>query len=89
MRKMSPIFEDTFLWVLVKIAGSGKKDHMVHISAYTQPTHFIVGTIKDADIIFYSTKNQVRGLCVGGDMVILFFLRLGGFYIDSFLFVQI
>ena len=22
---------------------------------------------------FYSTKNKVRGLCVGGDMVILFF----------------
>ena len=33
------------------------------------PTH----TIKDTDNIFYSTKNQVRGLCVGGDMVILFF----------------
>ena len=26
-----------------------------------------------SDSIFYSTKNQVRGLCLGGDTVILFF----------------
>ena len=30
-------------------------------------------TVKDTDNIYYSTKNQVRGLCVGGDMAILFF----------------
>ena len=29
--------------------------------------------VKNADNIYYSTKNQVRGLCVGGDMVILFY----------------
>ena len=28
--------------------------------------------VKDADNIYYCTKNQVRGLCVGGDMAILF-----------------
>ena len=27
--------------------------------------------IKDAARIYYCTKNQVRGLCVGGDIVIL------------------
>ena len=32
----------------------------------------IFGTAKDTNNIFYSTKNQVNGLCVGGDMVILF-----------------
>ena len=30
-------------------------------------------TVKDTDNTYYSTKNQVRGLCVGGDMAILFF----------------
>ena len=34
----------------------------------TPPTS---GIIKDADNIYYCTKNQVRGLCVGGDMAIL------------------
>ena len=43
-----------------------------HISAYTQPTH-VFSTVKGTDNIFHSTKNQVRGLCVGGDIVILFF----------------
>ena len=28
---------------------------------------------KNTDNIYYCTKNQVRGLGVGGDMVILFF----------------
>ena len=31
----------------------------------------IFGTVKDTVSIFYRTKNQVRGLCVGGDMAIL------------------
>ena len=30
-------------------------------------------TVKDIVSIFYSAKNQVRGLCEGGDTVILFF----------------
>ena len=30
----------------------------------------IVGTVKDIDSIFYCIENQVRGLCIGGDMVI-------------------
>ena len=30
------------------------------------------GTVKDIVSIFYGAKNQVRGLCVGGDMGILF-----------------
>ena len=42
-------------------------------SAYTQPTHLIFGMVKDAANIYYCTKNQVGGLCVGGDIVILFF----------------
>ena len=36
--------------------------------------------------IFYRTKNQVRGLCVGGDMAILFFgdfARHGEYFQDS------
>ena len=32
----------------------------------------IFGRVIDIVSIFYSTKNQVRGLCVGGDMAILF-----------------
>ena len=28
---------------------------------------------KDVDNIYYCTKNQVRDLCVDGDMVLLFF----------------
>ena len=43
----------------------------------------IFGTGKDIDNIFSNTKNQVRGLCVGRDKVILFFIRPGGFYKDS------
>ena len=31
---------------------------------------FILGTVKDTVSIFYSTKNQGHGCCVGGDMVI-------------------
>ena len=34
--------------------------------------HLIIGMIKDADNIYYCTKYQVRGLCVGGDTVILY-----------------
>ena len=32
----------------------------------------IFGTVKDTENIYYLTKNQVRGLHVGGDMAILF-----------------
>ena len=35
--------------------------------------HMIFSVVKDADNIFYSAKNQVHGLCVDADMVILFF----------------
>ena len=35
------------------------------------PTHLIFGKVKDTENIYYSTKHQVRGLCVGGDMAIL------------------
>ena len=35
--------------------------------------------VKDTDNIYYSTKNEVRGLCVGGDMVILFFCHFTEF----------
>ena len=52
---------------------------MVHISAYTQPTHFIFGRVIDIVSIFYLTKNEVRGLCVGGDMAILFFCHFAEF----------
>ena len=45
------------------------------MTAYTQPTYVIFGMVKDADNIYYMycAKNQVRGLCAGGDMVIIFF----------------
>ena len=42
------------------------------ISAYTQPTHLIFGTVIDIVNIFYHTENQVAGLCVGGDMDFIF-----------------
>ena len=41
-------------------------------SIETRPTHQIFRMVKDADNISYCTKNQVCGLCVGGDMIILF-----------------
>ena len=34
--------------------------------------HLIFSTVNDTDNIYYSTKNQVRELCVGGDMTIVF-----------------
>ena len=49
------------------------------MSAYTQPTHLIFGKVKNTDNIYYSTKNQVRGLCVGGDLVILCFCHFTEF----------
>ena len=71
------IFEKTLIFsstlrVVAKTVGSDKKQNG-HISAYTQPTDLFFGTIKDTNNIFYGSKNQVRRLCVGGDMVILFF----------------
>ena len=42
--------------------------------AYARPTYRIFGMLKVAGNIYHCTKHQVRGLCVGGDMVILFFL---------------
>ena len=32
-------------------------------------THMIFGRVKDTDNVYYCTKNQMRGLCVDGDMV--------------------
>ena len=47
------------------------------ISPPTHSSHnLIFGTVKDTDNIYYSTKNQVRGLCVGGDITILFLVPL-------------
>ena len=43
-----------------------------HISTHTKPTHKIFSTVEDNGNIIYYAKNQVHGLCVGGDMVILF-----------------
>ena len=40
-------------------------------SAYTQSTYLIFGMVKDADNIYCYIKNQVRRLCVGGNMAIL------------------
>ena len=39
----------------------------IHISAYTYPT-LIFGMVKDTANIYYCTKNQVWGFCVGGNM---------------------
>ena len=39
--------------------------------AYARTTYLIFGMIKYADNIYYCTKSQVRGLRVGGDMVLL------------------
>ena len=44
-------------------------------SAYTQPTHQIFGVVKDAENIYHCTQYQMRRLCVGGDMVIVFLVR--------------
>ena len=38
----------------------------------TQLSHLIFGMGEYADSIDHCIKNQVRGLCVGGDMAILF-----------------
>ena len=35
------------------------------------PTHSVFGTAKYISTVFPPTKNQVRGLCVGGDMALL------------------
>ena len=35
------------------------------ISAYAQPAHWIFSTVIDIVMIFYHTKNQVGGLCIG------------------------
>ena len=49
----------------------------------TPPTHDppTFGMIKDADNIYYCTKNQVRGVSLGGDLVIR--ARPGEYYQDS------
>ena len=55
--------------VVAKTARSEKNKMIIY-----PPTHpRTFGTIKYIVSIFYRTKNKVRGLCVGGDMVILFF----------------
>ena len=41
-----------------------------HISAYTTPTHTLFGTVEDIARVFDRFKNQVRGLCVRGDIII-------------------
>ena len=33
----------------------------------------IFAMVKDVDNIYYCAKNQGHGLCVGGDIIILFF----------------
>ena len=43
-------------WGVVKAARS-EKNKVGHISAYIQPTHLIIGTVKDTDGIFYHTKK--------------------------------
>ena len=47
------------------------------------PTHLIFGRVIDIVSIFYLTKNQVRGLCVGGDMAILFLCHFAEFVIRT------
>ena len=39
-----------------------------HISAYTTPTHFVLGTMENTGNIVHRTRNKVRRCCVGGDM---------------------
>ena len=46
----------------------------IHISTYTTPTRSLFVTVKYIFSFFLYTKNQVRGLCVGGHITILFFL---------------
>ena len=69
----------SFLRADVKPVGS-----KITIPPPTHNTRIEVGTVKDTANMFYSTKNLMRNLCVGGYMVILFFLRRGGFYTDSY-----
>ena len=37
----------------------------LNMSAYAQPTHFIVGTVKNIASVFHRPKNRVRRLTVG------------------------
>ena len=49
-----------------------ENNYFTIIKIRLRTTHLhLFGIIKDADNIYYCTKNQVRGLCVGGDMAIL------------------
>ena len=75
-------FEKTYFSIIFTFFNlfSRKKNRVlskspVANSIYGQPTHLIFGTVKYTDI-FYCTKNQVRGLCVGGDIVILPYNKL-------------
>ena len=52
------------------------KNEPSFLEKHEQPTHLIFGRVIDIVSMFYLTKNQVRGLCVGGDMAIYFFAIL-------------
>ena len=64
----------TFLQIFDKkvTKTKGAKEN-IYILDFFVPWYLIFGIIKDADNIYYCTKNQVRGLCLGGNMVIIFF----------------
>ena len=57
--------------VLVLLNGLSENKHTISPPTHIPRTSFFV-TVKDIFGVFYRTKHQVRGLCVGRDMVILF-----------------
>ena len=61
LKKVMVNFAKTFLKILKK----WQKRYLLG-----EPTHLIFDMVKDADYIHYCTKNQGRGLCVGGDTLV-------------------
>ena len=61
---------------LKKISSNIKNQSVVsfpvELKLYLHTIHLLIfGMGKDYHNIYYLTKNQVRGLCVGGEMAIL------------------
>ena len=51
------------LYTIFKIHLGENYPNKMTLSPPTKPTHLIFSTIKNADNIYFGTKNQVRGVC--------------------------
>ena len=69
--KIARTFSPNIFSILADLSSGNIHRAFLWNSAYARPTYLIFGRIKDADNIYYCTKNQVRGFCVGGDIVML------------------